>query len=79
MHGRRDPSFLDIKKNPPSGDEDGLIMPAFKESGIYFSMASCSFTERLKSRPKHVAELRVIGRWRNHKDGEEGQKELNLF
>lgn len=41
-------SFLATKKKPaPRGDEDGWIMPAARDSLMYFPMASLSGRERL--------------------------------
>ena len=40
--------FLETKKKPaPTGEEDGLISPAAKESLMYFSIANLSGLERL--------------------------------
>jgi hypothetical protein len=51
MHGRRDLSFLETKKNPaPTGEEEGLMMPAERDSLMYFSMASLSGRDKLYRR-----------------------------
>jgi hypothetical protein len=49
-HGLSDLSFF-TKKNPaPTGEEDGVISPAARESWMYFSIASYSGQERLHNR-----------------------------
>lgn len=43
-------SFLSMKKKPtPRGEEDGQMIPATRDSKMYFSIASCSGLERLQS------------------------------
>lgn len=43
MHSLSDPSYLSTKKEPaPTGEAEGLIIPAARESWMYLSIASCS-------------------------------------
>ena len=48
IQGHSERSFLLTKKNPaPTGDEDGRMIPAARDSPIYSSMDSRSGQERL--------------------------------
>ncbi len=48
IHGFKVPSFLlTKKKTAPTGEEEGRMIPAARESWMYFSIASCSGRERL--------------------------------
>lgn len=50
LHGLKVPSFFPTKKNPaPTGEDEGQMKPAAKESCIYFSMVCRSEWERLYS------------------------------
>lgn len=70
MQARSDLSFFSTKKNPaPTGDEEGRIMPAAKESEMYVSIASRSGCEMLYKRlvgngaPGSNSIAKSYGRW----------------
>lgn len=74
--------FFFTKKNPaPSREEKGRIMPAAKDSWIYFSMASLSGRNRLNRRleGKRVPGRRSIAQCVHNVDGEREVREGDLL